>query len=134
MELQCVEGIQDWQADCVERCEGTIMDVERLSDSVKNEAGLEPLIAAYEGYKYPESSNLTYPDTMKSQSRVHVCRSNSCISRPHIQKQPEVHSDLRINLNLRQHQKGKKGRIKYGNFLTTFCRTEQPSLWTSCLL
>ena len=50
------------------------MDLEK-PDSVKNEAGLEPLIAAYESYKYPESSNLTYPDTMKSQSRVHVCRS-----------------------------------------------------------
>ena len=46
MELQCVEGIQDWQADCVERCEGSIMDVERLSDSVKNEAGC--LISAVE--------------------------------------------------------------------------------------
>ena len=74
-ELDCVDGIEDSQAGCVERCEGTIMDLEKLSDSVKNEAGLEPLIAAYESYKYPESSNLTYPDTMKSQSRVHVCRS-----------------------------------------------------------
>ena len=110
------------------------MDLEKHSYSVKNEAGLEPLIAAYESYKFPESSNLTYPDTMKSQSMYMSADLNSCISRPHIQKQPEVHSDLRINLNLRQHQKGKKGRIKYGNFLTTFCRTEQPSLWTSCLL
>ena len=84
-ELDCVDGIEDSQAGCVERCEGTIMDLEK-PDSVKNEAGLEPLIAAYESYKYPESSNLTYPDTMKSQSRVHVCRSNSCISRPHIQE------------------------------------------------
>ena len=65
-----MDKVQDWQADCVERCEGSIMDVERLSDSVKNEAGLGPLIAAYESYKYPESSNLTYPDAMKRKYRV----------------------------------------------------------------
>ena len=99
-ELDCLDGIEDSQADCVERCEGTIMDLEKHSYSVKNEAGLEPLIAAYESYKYPESSNLTYPDTMKSQSRDLSADLNSCISRPHIQKQPEVHSDLHLNLNL----------------------------------
>ena len=69
-ELDCVDGIEDSQAGCVERCEGTIMDLEKLSDSVKNEAGLAPLIAAYESYKYLESSNLTYPDAMKRKYRV----------------------------------------------------------------
>ena len=42
------------------------MDVERLSDGVRNEEGLAQFMADYEIYKNSHSSNLSYPDAMKS--------------------------------------------------------------------
>ena len=46
--------------DCLEQCEGTIADVDRLK-IYKNEDGLETILQDYERYKFSESINLTYP-------------------------------------------------------------------------
>ena len=46
--------------DCLELCEGTIADVDRLNID-KNEDGLKTILQDYERYKFSESINLTYP-------------------------------------------------------------------------
>ena len=62
-ELDCVSE-QDIEADdCLENCEGPIVEVFKLSSSL-NEQGLAKIISDYERFKYPYSSNLTYPVEM----------------------------------------------------------------------
>ena len=46
--------------DCLELCEGTIADVDRLNID-KNEEGLHTLLLDYERFKFSASMNLTYP-------------------------------------------------------------------------
>ena len=53
------------EADCLEQCEGTVVDVQRL-DGVRDEEGMAKFIRDYERYKYPDWDNLTYPEGMKS--------------------------------------------------------------------
>ena len=52
------------------------MDVERLLSSVKDDEGLAQFMTDYEKYKYPDSSNLTYPDAMKGDKNSFVCFKN----------------------------------------------------------
>ena len=65
-ELDCVEG-EDGGEECLQLCEGTIVDVERITSSVKNEKSIARLIEDYENYKDPDSSNISYPDAMKGE-------------------------------------------------------------------
>ena len=53
--------------ECLENCQGSIMEVERL-DSVSNEEGLAGIISDYKKYKEQELSNLTFPIGMKGES------------------------------------------------------------------
>ena len=63
-DLECVSD-QDLDADdCLEHCDGLIVDVFKLSSSL-NEKQLAEIISDYEMFKYPYSANLTYPDEMK---------------------------------------------------------------------
>ena len=63
-ELDCVSD-QDIDADdCLERCEGPIVEVVKLSSTL-NEEALAEIISDYERFKYPYSANLTYPEEMK---------------------------------------------------------------------
>ena len=52
--------------ECLERCEGSIVDVERLP-SIKNEEGLAGLLALYENIKYPHHNNISYPTAMRGE-------------------------------------------------------------------
>ena len=62
--MDCVAE-QNIDADnCLEHCEGTIVDVVKLSSSLNKEA-LAEIISDYERFKYPYSANLTYPEEMK---------------------------------------------------------------------
>ena len=57
--MDCVNSLDVDTEGCLERCEGTIADVDRLNID-KNEAGLETLLRDYERFKL-SVFNLTYP-------------------------------------------------------------------------
>ena len=63
IELDCVAKQDIDGDDCLEHCEGTIVDVVKLSSSL-NELELAGIISDYEKFKYPYSGNLTYPVKM----------------------------------------------------------------------
>ena len=53
------------EADCLEQCEGTVMDVLKV-DGERDLEGMAKFIEDYERYKYPDWDNITYPEGMKS--------------------------------------------------------------------
>ena len=61
-EMDCVAGLEVATDDCLENCEGIIVDVGRLQSEKE---GLAEMISDYEKFKYPHSANLTYPNSMK---------------------------------------------------------------------
>ena len=61
-ELDCVAGLEVPADQCLENCEGIIVDVGRLQSEKED---LAEMISDYEKFKYPHSANLTYPSTMK---------------------------------------------------------------------
>ena len=62
--MDCVSD-QDIDGDnCLEHCDGPIVDVVKLSSSL-NEDALAEIISDYEKFKYPYSANLTYTEEMK---------------------------------------------------------------------
>ena len=64
LELENITGITGGAGECLERCQGPIVDVERLP-SLKNEEALAGLLSQYENIKYPDHNNITYPFAMK---------------------------------------------------------------------
>ena len=57
-DLDCVETLPAVDTeDCLERCEGTIMDVTRLS-SVREETVMDSFTREYQLYKHQQSDNL----------------------------------------------------------------------------
>ena len=64
LELDNIIGITGGTGECLERCQGPIVDVERLP-SLKNEEALAGLLSQYENIKYPDHNNITYPFAMK---------------------------------------------------------------------
>ena len=65
-ELDSIAGLSVGGEECLERCEGPIVDVERLP-STKNEEGLAGLLALYENIKYPHHNNISYPTAMRGE-------------------------------------------------------------------
>ena len=63
-ELDCFADQDIETENCLERCSGIIVDVEKVSRSL-NEEGLADVISDYEKFKYPYYDNLTYPIQMK---------------------------------------------------------------------
>ena len=57
--MDCVNSLDVDTEGCLEQCEGTIADVNKLYN-VKNEDGLETLLRDYERFKL-SAFNLTYP-------------------------------------------------------------------------
>ena len=66
LELDNIAGITGGAGECLERCQGPIVDVERLP-SLKNEEALAGLLSQYENIKYPHHNNITYPFAMKGE-------------------------------------------------------------------
>ena len=65
--LACVEAVMAGRVpeeECLERCEGTITEVEKLH-SARSEEGWDLVLAEYEKYKYPHSPNISLPFGMK---------------------------------------------------------------------
>ena len=63
-QLDCVAKLEVEPGECIERCEGSIVEVQRLN-TVRNTDGLADFLSSFEKYKNPDHSNLTYPNTMK---------------------------------------------------------------------
>ena len=80
LELDSVAGVTvGGGEECLERCEGPIVDVERLP-STKNEEGLAGLLALYENIKYPHHKNIRYPTAMKGENHTEVTPTNDRVS------------------------------------------------------
>ena len=62
--MDCVADQDIDGDDCLENCEGTIVDDVKLSSSLNGEE-LAEIISDYEKFKYPYFANLTYPVDMK---------------------------------------------------------------------
>ena len=64
-DLDCVERLSPEDTeDCLERCEGTIVEVTKL-DSAREETVMDSFIREYQQYKHLHSDNLSYPQTMR---------------------------------------------------------------------
>ena len=63
-QLDCVAKLEVEPGECVEQCEGSIMEVERLQED-RNEEGLTEYLSHYEKFKNPDKSTLIYPNGMK---------------------------------------------------------------------
>ena len=64
-DLDCVNKIKVRNEECLERCEGTIMDVERVDTELDTE-GLAQLMKDYDQYyKNKDFSQIVLPDIMK---------------------------------------------------------------------
>ena len=50
--------------NCLEHCEGSIVDVNKLSHSINFEA-IQTIVQEYENYKRSDSLNLTFPSSME---------------------------------------------------------------------
>ena len=67
-QLDCVEKVQEVEGECPKRCEGTILNVERLSSSKRNEEGAAQFMADYETYKDHYGLNNYYVDSLTGQT------------------------------------------------------------------
>ena len=63
-QLDCVANLEVEPGECVEQCEGSIMEVERILDD-RNEGDLREYLFHYEKFKNPDKSSLIYPKRMK---------------------------------------------------------------------
>ena len=63
-DLHCVERQTAGKDSCLERCQGTLLEVERLETS-KDEEGLAQIMADYEEFKNPDNLQLVYPNAMR---------------------------------------------------------------------
>ena len=105
-ELDCVQAVTVNQTECPHYCEGIVMGVERPY-SVIDEKELVNFFADYENFKYPDGSNLTFPQAMAGEydrfdsiefSKIKKFFINC---RTSIYKQAQVRSDFRLNINIR---------------------------------
>ena len=107
-DLDCVERLSGWErgdtGDCLERCEGTIVDVTKLG-SARKETVMDSFIRDYQRYKHPLSENLSYPQTMKGNYRgwetgtdLHVIIIN--LHRYSFQQSTQVGPDIFLQLYL----------------------------------
>ena len=87
-ELDIVAGLTVGGEECLERCEGPIVDVERLP-STKNEEGLAGLLNLYEDIKYPHHHNISYPFAMKGEDRSYTTIDKVDISQS-VRKEAEI--------------------------------------------
>ena len=55
-QLDCVEGVRLGRDECLENCQGTLVNVERLSSSVRDDEGYNQFRADYEQYQDPISA------------------------------------------------------------------------------
>ena len=70
-DLACVERLSAGEreaedtGDCLERCEGTIVEVTKL-ESAREETVMDSFIREYQRYKHPLSDNLRQGNLIKS--------------------------------------------------------------------
>ena len=56
-------GVPEFEEECLEKCEGIIMEAEK-TETIREEDVLAELLADYENYKFPDGSNLSFPQSM----------------------------------------------------------------------
>ena len=63
-QLDCVESVTVGREECLERCQGIILEAETLPTSLRDDDGLAQFLADYENYKNPNFSKFDYPDAI----------------------------------------------------------------------
>ena len=51
------------EEECLEKCEGLIMEAEK-TETIREEEVLAEFLTDYENYKFPDGSNLSFPQSM----------------------------------------------------------------------
>ena len=59
-DLDCVESVQTVGGDCIERCDGLIVDANN-QNKLKDNTKLDKLLTEYEDYKFPNKSSVPIP-------------------------------------------------------------------------
>ena len=57
-------GVPGLGEECLEKCEGIIMEAVKTA-TIREEDVLAEFLADYENYKFPDGSNLSFPQSMR---------------------------------------------------------------------
>ena len=56
------------EEECLEKCEGFIMEAEK-TETIREEEVLAEFLTDYENYKFPDGSNISFPHSMRGIQR-----------------------------------------------------------------
>ena len=59
-DLDCVESVKIDNKDCIERCDGIIVDAIN-QNRPKDNSKIEQLLVEYENYKFPNKNDVPFP-------------------------------------------------------------------------
>ena len=62
-DLDCVESVEIDSKDCIERCDGIIVDAIN-QNKPKDNSKIEQLLKEYEFYKFPNKSDIPFPSSL----------------------------------------------------------------------
>ena len=68
-DLDCLESIQTAGSDCLERCDGLIVDA-LDQNKAKDNSKIENLLADYENYKFPNKSTVPFPYSLHGKMTI----------------------------------------------------------------
>ena len=63
-----MEEVSVPEEECLEKCDGIIMEAEKTA-TIREEDVLTEFLADYENYKFPDGSNLSFPQSMRGIQR-----------------------------------------------------------------
>ena len=59
-DLECVESVKINRKECIERCDGIIVDAINQNKQ-KDNSKIEQLLVEYENYKFPNKNDVPFP-------------------------------------------------------------------------
>ena len=78
-DLDCVESIKIDSNDCIERCDGIIVDAYKQNKQ-KDYSKIQNLLKDYENYKFPNNTDVPFPSSLKSKNwKSWICKKLSCL-------------------------------------------------------
>ena len=64
-DLECVESVKIDSQECIERCDGIIVDAIN-QNKPKDNSKIEQLLKEYENYKFPNKTDVPFPFSLNS--------------------------------------------------------------------
>ena len=78
-DLDCVESIQIDSNDCIERCDGIIVDAYKQNKQ-KDYSKIQNLLKDYENYKFPNNTDVPFPSSLESKNwKSLICKKLPCL-------------------------------------------------------